>query len=138
MVQLSDIAPLAEEVPVGGGQTAAVYGVSVLGIVDLIHKYPELQALLSGEAIGTEALLSFGPKAVAAIIAAGCGQPGDEKAEAVAAKFPVAIQADLLEAILRLTMPAGIGPFVEKLVGLRAVLGGPLGVDSPTKARDTK
>lgn len=61
--------------------------------------------------------------AVAAIIAAGCGYPADEKAEAVAGNLSLDAQADLLAAILRLTVPRGIGSFVEKLTALGGILG---------------
>jgi hypothetical protein len=64
----------------------------------------------------------MGGDAVAAIIAAGCGYPGDEKAEAVAGRLSIDAQADLLAAILRLTLPAGLGPFVEKLTVLGGIL----------------
>ena len=44
-------------------------------------------------------LMEMGGDAVAAIIAAGCGYPGDEKAEAVASKLGIDAQADLLGAM---------------------------------------
>ena len=60
--------------------------------------------------------------AVAAIIAAGCGYPADDKAESVAARLSLDAQADLLAVILRLTLPKGVGPFVEKLTALGGTL----------------
>ena len=66
--------------------------------------------------------MAMGGDAVAAIISAGCGYPGDEKAEAVAGKLSLDAQADLLASILRLTLPKGIGPFVEKLTALGGIL----------------
>jgi hypothetical protein len=67
-------------------------------------------------------LIALGGEAVAAIIAAGCGYPGDEKAEAIAGSLSLDAQADLLAAVLRLTLPRGIGPFVAKLTGLAGIL----------------
>jgi hypothetical protein len=64
----------------------------------------------------------MGGDAVAAIIAAGCGYPADDKAESVAAKLSLDAQADLLTVILRLTLPKGVGPFVEKLTALGGIL----------------
>ena len=66
--------------------------------------------------------MAMGGNAVAAIIAAGCGYPGDEQPETVAGKLSLDAQADLLAAILRLTLPKGIGPFVEKLTALGGIL----------------
>ena len=63
-----------------------------------------------------------GGEAVAALLAAGCGYPGDEKAETVAASLPINLQADLLAAVMRMTLPHGLGPFVEKLTALGGIL----------------
>jgi hypothetical protein len=51
--------------------------------------------------------------------------PGDERAEAAAGRLGLDDQAELLAAIMKLTMPQGIGPFVEKLarMGLKPVTG---------------
>jgi hypothetical protein len=73
--------------------------------------------------VQADQLLAIGGDAVAAIIAAGCGSPGDNAAETVAGSLSLGIQADLLAAILRLTLPKGVGPFVEKLTALRGLLG---------------
>ena len=131
MVQFTAIAPAAEAVAVGG-QDVAVRGVSARGVAILLGRFPELRALLARQetAIGPERLLELVPDAVAAIVAAGIGHPGDPKAEAWAEILPVETQLDLLDAILRLTMPKGIGPFVERLAGLL----GQLGVASPAPA----
>ena len=117
MVSLLDIVPSVETVDVGG-EKIAVHGVSATGLAYLIRRFPEL---LSG-GIGVEMLMSVGGEAVAAVIACGCGYLGNEDAEAKAASFSLDVQADLLAAILRLTMPQGVGPFVEKLSALGAVL----------------
>src|SRR4051794_37464857 len=63
------------------------------------------------------------PLAETPCTAAGCGYPGDETAETVAGKLSLDTQADLLAAILRLTLPKGVGPFVEKLTALGSILG---------------
>ena len=36
--------------------------------------------------------------------------------------LPIDTQADFLAAILRLTLPKGVGPFVAKLTGLASIL----------------
>ena len=125
MVGLIDIAPSVETIDVQG-TAVAVHGVSAKGVAHLLGRFPELRMLMTGQNVEADKLMAVGGDAVAAIIAAGCGYPGDEKAETVASSLAVAAQADLLAAILRVTLPAGLGPFVEKLTGLGGVLdGGP-------------
>ncbi len=121
MVGLIDIAPRTETVDVQG-TLIAVHGVSAKGVAHLLGRFPELRKLMTGQQVETEELMAMGGDAVAAIIAAGCGYPGDEKAEAVAGRLAIDAQADLLAAIIRLTLPAGLGPFVEKLTRLGGVL----------------
>jgi hypothetical protein len=121
MVGLIDIAPVVEIVDVQGA-SVAVHGVSAKGIAHLLGRFPALRMLMTGQQVETEQLMTMGGDAVAAIIAAGCGYPGDEAAEAVAGKLSLDAQADLLAAILRLTLPRGIGPFVEKLTALGGIL----------------
>lgn len=122
MVGLVDIAPVREAVDVGG-QQIEVCGVSAKGIAYLLGRFPELRMRMSGREVSTEQMMAMGGDAVAAIIAAGCGYPGDEKAEAIAGQLSVEAQADLLVPILKLTMPKGVGPFVERLEALGSVLG---------------
>ncbi len=124
MVGLIDIVPATESV-VAGGESVTVHGVSASGIAHLLGRFPDLLTLMAGKEIGTEKLIAMGGEAVGAIIAAGCGYPGNSNAESIASRLPVGEQTDLLSAILRLTMPQGVGPFVEKL----AMLGGILNVD---------
>ena len=121
MVGLVDIAPAVECAEVQG-TPVSVHGISAKGLAGLLGRYPELRMLMTGKEVGTDQLLAMGGDAVAAIIAAGCGYPGDDKAESVAAKLSLDAQADLLAVILRLTLPKGVGPFVEKLTALGGLL----------------
>jgi len=121
MVSLIDIAPRTETIDVQG-TPVAVHGISAKGVAHLLGRFPGLRKLMSGQEVETGQLMEMGGDAVAAIIAAGCGYPGDEKAEAVAGKLAIDAQADLLAAIVRLTLPAGLGPFVEKLTALGGIL----------------
>lgn len=122
MVGLIDIAPATETVDVQG-KPVAVLGVSAKGLAHLLARFPELRRLMSGQEVQADQLLAMGGDAVAAVIAAGCGHPGDSTAEAIAGTLSLDLQADLLAAILRLTLPRGIGPFVEKLTALGSLLG---------------
>ena len=121
MVGLIDIAPKVEAIEVQG-TAVAVHGVSAKGVAHLLGRFPELRKLMTGQAVEADQLMTMGGDAVAAIIAAGCGYPGDEKAETVAGRLSIDVQADLLAAILRLTLPVGLGPFVEKLTALGGIL----------------
>jgi hypothetical protein len=122
MVGLIDIAPATETVE-AQGNAVTVHGVSAKGLAHLLARFPELRRLMTGQEVEVDQILAMGGDAVAAVIAAGCGYPGDNAVEAIAGNLSLDIQADLLAAILRLTLPRGIGPFVEKLTGLASILG---------------
>jgi hypothetical protein len=121
MVGLIDIVPRAETVDMQG-TPITVHGISAKGIAHLLGRFPELRKLMTGQEVETGELMTMGGDAVAAIIAAGCGYPGDEKAEVVAGSLSIDAQADLLAAVLRLTLPVGLGPFVEKLTALGGIM----------------
>jgi len=121
MVGLIDLAPSVETVSVRD-KAVAVHGVSAKGLAYLLGRFPDLRRLMTGQEVGVDQLLASGGEAVGAIIAAGCGAPGEESAEAIAGSLSIDVQADLLAAILRLTLPRGIGPFVEKLTALGGIL----------------
>ena len=117
MAGLVDIAAVIETVTVAG-TPVEVPGISAAGVATLLARFPELRKLMSGIEVSPEDLLKMGPAALAAVLAAGTGEPGNEKAEATAARLTLGDQADLLAAILRVTLPGGLDPFVEKLAGL--------------------
>ena len=121
MVGLIDIAPQIERVDVRE-KPVEVHGISAKGLAYLLGRFPDLRRLMTGQDVDAQQLLTVGGDAVAAIIGAGCGQAGDEQAEAIAGNLPIDTQADFLAAILRLTLPKGIGPFVAKLTSLGGIL----------------
>lgn len=122
MTSLLDIAPSQNTVPIGGADVS-VTGVSALGVVTLLSRFPAMRRLISGmdANLTAESIAAMVPEAIAAIIAAGTGTPGNPQAEAIAAALPLGTQVEVLGAILEATMPGGIGPFVEKV---RAMFGG--------------
>jgi hypothetical protein len=134
MAGLLDIAPVTDTVPVNGTDVA-VGGVSAKGIVTLFLRFPELRKVVTGMEVSRERWFEIGADAIAAIIAAGCGAPGDPEHEAVAASLPAESQIDLIQAILRVTMPGGLGPFMEKLTALAKVAGGLSNTAQATKSR---
>lgn len=116
MVSLVDLAPSTRTVPVGG-KDLSVFGVSAEGIASLMGDFPELQKLFQGGTFKFDAatIQKVAPKAIAAIIAAGCDAPGNPDAIKVASRLPVGDQLAVLAVVIELTMPQGIGPFMEAL-----------------------
>jgi hypothetical protein len=121
MPGLLDIAPAVETVDVRGSKIT-VYGVSAKGIAHLLARFPELRLMMTGRSVDVNRLMEIGGDAVAAIIAAGIGFPGDEAQEEAACRLSIDDQADLIAAILKLTLPKGVGPLVEKLTGMGVLL----------------
>ena len=123
MVGLVDIAPITSSVVIRG-QDITITGVSARGIAFLLARFPELRAVMTGREVALDDLLKLGGDVIAAIIAAGTGAPGNTQAEAAADNLTLEEQADLLAAIVELTMPRGLGPLVEKLSRLGLLAGG--------------
>ena len=123
MVGLVDIAPVTSTVSMRG-QDITITGVSARGIALLLARFPELRAVMTGREVALDDLLKLGGDVIAAIIASGTGAPGDVQAEAGADNLTLEEQADLLGAIVELTMPRGLGPLVEKLSRLGLLAGG--------------
>jgi hypothetical protein len=107
MVGLVDIALAVERVTIRG-QEVEVFGVSAAGLAQLLARFPDLRKLFSGRDLGAEELIAVGGDLVAAIIAAGTGDPGDPVVEEAAGRLGIDEQADMLSAILRVTLPKGL------------------------------
>ena len=131
MVGLLDIAPIGVTVDIEG-QKLTVTGISAEGIAYLLQEYPaalNLRNLISSDendAGLVTKLLSLGPGVVASVIAAGCGYPGNQEAIKLASSFPITAQADVLDAIVRKTLPRGLIPFAERLNSIWAALSPPV------------
>jgi hypothetical protein len=122
MVGLLDIAPVTATVKWGETEIQC-RGVSVKGVAILLQDYPQFTALIAGGAIKPEQILSAAPELVAGIIAAGTGTPGNKEAQEKAADLPMEVQLDLLEHIIKMTMPSGPAPFLRRLTGLLNSIG---------------
>lgn len=121
MVKLSDIAPAQKRVlvPAGDGNEVGVdvRGLTIENIRDLLERFPEAISLFDDK-MAVQTLLRMGPRFVAAVIAMACGDPNSEAAEEVAASWPVGIQVEILNIVIRQTMPRGLAPFEELLKSL--------------------
>ena len=137
MVGLVDIAPIFSSVTIRG-QDITITGVSARGIASLLARFPELRALVTGREVALDELLKLGVDVIAAIIVAGTGVPGDVDAEKAADNLTLEEQADLLAAIVELTMPRGLGPLVERLSRLGLLAGGAAAMQDTTSPQPSK
>ncbi len=133
MPQLTDIGDVRETVTIRGVEID-VCGVSAEGVSMLLGRFPELRALFAQRPGALEKLTSMGGEVVSAILAAGTGKPGNKPAEQAANRLNLEEQADLLEAIYRLTMPSGLLPFLERMAAMGVVQGAVAGVSSSAPA----
>jgi hypothetical protein len=117
MPGLLDIAPVHETIEIRG-QPVTVSGITLKGVASLLSRFPDLGALFGGQQLASDKLAELGSDIIAALIAAGCGAPEDPDVEAVAVSLSLGEQVELLNAVIRVTMPRGVGPFVEQIKSL--------------------
>ncbi|KEC73146.1 hypothetical protein RLPCCGM1_c1262 [Rhizobium leguminosarum bv. phaseoli CCGM1] len=133
MAGLLDIAAVTETVTINGTDIS-VPGISADGIAHLLARFPEFRMAMTSRGVEIERWLEIGGDAVAAVIAAGVGHFGEKEYEDAARRLGVQSQADLIEAILKVTMPSGLGPFVQKLTGQLNLVGGQSNMAPGTKS----
>lgn len=127
MADIFDLLPATDTVTVGDTETI-VRSIQLGHALQIVSRFPALRQFLDGtkkEASFAE-ILSTG--SVPAILAAGCGRFGDENAEAHFAALDADTQAQFLGAVLRLTMPRGVAPF---LISIRTCAEGLTGPQPP-------
>lgn len=136
MAGLLDIGPLTR-IETVRGKDVEVKGVSGEELFHLLDSFPELRKLFSGggATLKPEQLVKQVPVAVAAIIAAATGTPGDKKAMEVARTLSVGEQAQLIVAIWDLTFPKGVQSFIAALEGLGQVTGSGWAQATPSPER---
>lgn len=127
MTDLREIADLRTDVPLPAhGVTLRCRGATAEELVGLVERFPALGGRLfpllasQGAPGGVDApsLVAEAPGAVHALIALGLDHPGDTEYEAQAARLPFGVQVELLLAIIDLTIPGGIVPFVQKITSV--------------------
>jgi hypothetical protein len=133
MTTLLDIAPVTRTVKVGN-QELTVHGIGAHAIANLLQRFPQLRMLLSGMEVD---VAKIAPDAGAAIIAAAIGKLGDEKEEQAATTLNLEAQLDILEAVVELTLPSGVGPFARRIAAMLEALT-VSGVGESTKEADTR
>lgn len=128
MADLLSIAPLTETAEVRGA-SVTVKGVSVAAIAQLLYRFPDFRKAWATGKWDTDQMLAMSDDMMAAIIAAGVV----EIDEANAINLALDEKAELLGAVMRVTMPRGPVPFVQALTKLM----GSVGVEASAKAPDT-
>ena len=109
------IAPAAPtKVDVEGG-SVEVRGIGLRDAANLLRRFPLLLDLFSDQPTTVGGLIQSAPDACAAIFAIGAGKGGDAAVEAVFDQLSLESQLDVLEAIVKRTVPKGWAPFFEKL-----------------------
>jgi hypothetical protein len=122
MVGLLNIGKLSRSVPVRGVDVE-VTGISAKAFLELLDRFKELQAAMSGQkmAVTGADIMKLAPEVIAAIIAAGVGCPNDKEQEDKVLELLPGEQLDLILAIVEVSLGSDIGPFKERL--------GRLGID---------
>jgi len=120
VVSLTDIVPQRRTVSINGGSEVELRGLGLRQISSLLLRFPELRKLWSdgAPALDFETIVIAAPDAVGAIIAEAAGQPA--AADNIADALSLDDCAECLGAVVALTMPDGLGPFMvrlEKLFG---------------------
>jgi hypothetical protein len=134
MVSLLDIQRRTKTVPTDAGDIS-VYAVSAAGITSIMSLVPTVRKLMAGtskpEDLSLEALVGVAPDFIAGVIAAGVDKPGDPDTLKAAAGLALETQVDLVKAIVEVTMPKGIGPFMESVSGIMGALASANGGKAP-------
>lgn len=130
MAGLLDIAPISTKL-----HGVTVTGVSVKGVAYILDRFPQARMAMTGRELNLTVadIMVLAPQAIASIIAVGCGivpdgTPEGEarqlEHEAAASELVVGIQMEFIDAILKATLPGGVGPFVKTLEQLGELAGG--------------
>ena len=120
MVGLIDIAPAAHRVLVPTSQGDApvdVRGLTFEDIRDLMVRYPKFIDMMDS-GLNAKAVMMAGPDAAAAVMAMACGSGNNPDVEKIMLTLPLGIQIEILGAMVKLTMPRGVDPFVDMLKAL--------------------
>lgn len=110
-----DIAPRTKTVVVGG--IDVVIGAISLGdLASLALRFKPFRDLLAGGGFDRVEIVQLGRPVVAALIASGLGQLGNEEVEAKASSLAAGEQGELLFALYENSFPESVrGPFVQRL-----------------------
>lgn len=131
MSTLRDLAPLARTVRLRGVDVE-VTGIAAQDIPYLLDRFAVLGKLASEGRFTLDELAAAAPDALAALFACGIGARGDPEVEARARALKLGEQAALFAAIVEVSLPDGVGPFVENLRKLGLTLKTILPAEAPS------
>jgi hypothetical protein len=126
MVSLVDIVPQTKMVQIDAGKLE-LRGLGLRQIADLFLTFPSLRNIFTEGApeIDAAEIILMAPDAIGTIIALSAGQP---EAAIKIVDVGTGLAPDelllCLEAIIQLTFPRGVTPFLEKMLPLLALIGG--------------
>jgi hypothetical protein len=121
MADLLDIAPSTASavVDISDNRTLTVRGLHWPEVAAIAARFPNIVAAIVAANDNVVVLCSSAGMAIGAIIAAGCGHPGNDKAEQIAGSLLLEDQINLAGEIYRLSFPNGFSPVmkaIEKLM----------------------
>lgn len=122
MANLLEITPSTRKVKTARLGEVDVPGLSLVGLVQLFRKHPELlnkfKEFQKDEVeLGLQELIDLGLDFTLSFLAAGLGYPGDEKAIEQCKHLTPEDVWNVGEAILNESFPGGVSGFFEKVVG---------------------
>lgn len=137
MAGLIDIAPAVKSVPIRGSDVD-VFGVGAGAIAALLVRFPELKTMLQSRSLGdAAALMTLPDRILDAVIAAGLGGLGDADVERNVGNLALGEKAELLAAVVTLTMPGGLDPFLKLVDALGLAATPAADADGKIKLRTT-
>jgi hypothetical protein len=132
MVSLIDIIPQTRTVQIAAGELT-LRGLGLRQIADLLVRFPELRKLMveGAPAVDVDTMFALAPDAIGTIIAQAAGQP--DAAATIVNALSLDDLGDCLIAIRDLTMPNGVGPFMNRVARLvSGASGDPVGREADT------
>jgi hypothetical protein len=114
MTSLLDLGPLTEEVVIRG-RKITVHGLTAADLFKLFAQFPDIGQTMGALGGNAAALMTLVPELIAKVIVLAIRAPATEEQEAAAMAMAVPDQLAIVAAAQRLTMPDGLGPFVDQI-----------------------
>lgn len=123
MAGLADLTVATETVHIQG-EDFDVHGLNMGSIGKLLQRFPEFGKLAANGKLDPVSLMSLGPEFFCAFLAAGLDRNWTVEVEQVIALLSIDEQMQIFSAVLKLSMPRGIGPFVKTVEAVAVMLMG--------------